>query len=202
MQSLRGKLAINIHLMGSVVIIWMSLMLTGPAQAADKTTRDALRICGGGNDYQVRQLDSDREDALCETYRGKAMLVVNTASRCAYTEQYDDLERLYADYRDKGLVVLGFPSNDFGNQEPGSEETIKSFCRLTYGVQFPMYAKTRVKGDQADPFYQALKRASGDSPSWNFHKYLIDREGRLTGSFGSHIKPNSRTLLNAIEEVL
>jgi glutathione peroxidase len=170
--------------------------------AGDKATQAAPRICGDGDDYLVRQLDSDQRDALCETYQGKAMLVVNTASRCAYTDQYDDLERLYADYREQGLVVLGFPSNDFGNQEPGSEKRIKSFCRLTYGVQFPMYAKTRVKGDQADPFYRALKKASGDSPTWNFHKYLIDREGRLAGSFGSHVKPNSRSLLKAIEEVL
>jgi glutathione peroxidase len=180
----------------------ISLILPGIAMAGDKAIEAAPRICGDGNDYRVRQLDSDQRDALCETYKGKAILVVNTASRCAYTDQYDDLERLYANYRKQGLVVLGFPSNDFGNQEPGSEKKIKSFCRLTYGVQFPMYAKTRVKGDQADPLYLALRKASGQSPAWNFHKYLIDREGRLAGSFGSHIKPNSTTLLQAIEEVL
>lgn len=182
---------------GLAAACWLSLPTT--AHSADGARP---LICGNGNEYLVRQLDSDRQDPLCETYRGKAMLVVNTASRCAYTDQYDDLERLYAGYRERGLVVLGFPSNDFGNQEPGSEEKIKSFCRLTYGVQFPMYAKTRVKGTQADPFYRALTEASGEAPAWNFHKYLIDRQGRLVGSYGSQVSPDSRTLTQAIEGVL
>ena len=201
MKSVMKMLGLYALSLGFYAVI-ISLILPGLALAADRSTQTASRICGNGSDYLVRQLNSDQRDALCETYRGKALLVVNTASRCAYTDQYDDLERLYAEYKEQGLVVLGFPSNDFGNQEPGSEEKIKSFCRLTYGVQFPMYAKTRVRGDQADPFYQALRRASGQSPSWNFHKYLIDREGQLAGSFGSHIKPNSSTMLKAIEEVL
>ncbi len=180
----------------------MALSLPLTALSGDGETQARPLICGGGNEYVLRQLDSDRQDALCETYRGRVMLVVNTASRCAYTDQYDDLERLYASYREQGLVVLGFPSNDFGNQEPGSEGKIKQFCRLTYGVQFPMYAKTRVKGDDTAPLYKALTEASGQAPAWNFHKYLIDREGRLAGSFGSQVSPHSRTLVEAIEEAL
>ncbi len=181
-------------------LIALSLPMT--VLSGNSETQVRPLICGGGSEFVVRQLDSDQQDALCETYRGRVMLVVNTASRCAYTDQYDDLERLYASYREQGLVVLGFPSNDFGNQEPGSEDKIKQFCRLTYGVQFPMYAKTRVKGDQTAPLYKALAKASGQAPAWNFHKYLIDREGRLVGSYGSHVSPHSRTLIEAIEEVL
>jgi glutathione peroxidase len=184
----------------AAALLWLSL--TAVAQSADNAPHAGPLICGNGNEFVARQLDSDRLDLLCQTYRGKVILVVNTASRCAYTDQYDDLERLYADYRERGLVVLGFPSNDFGNQEPGSEAKIKSFCRLTYGVQFPMYAKTRVKDEQAAPFYKALTRASGQALAWNFHKYLIDREGHLVGSYGSHISPRSRSLVEAIEGVL
>ncbi len=160
------------------------------------------QICGGDNAFVHRRLDSDQQENLCEVYAGKVVLVVNTASRCAFTGQYDGLEKLYAEYRSKGLEVVGFPSNDFGNQEPGDEQSIKNFCRLTYGVQFPMYAKIRVKGQDADPFYAALAIAAGQSPRWNFHKYLLDRQGRLVGSYGSFVKPQSDTLTKAIEKLL
>jgi glutathione peroxidase len=165
---------------------------------------DGKVICAdsGAAGYVHRQLASDDSDNFCETYRGKVVLVVNTASRCAFTDQYDGLEELYATYREQGLVVVGFPSNDFANQEPGSESSIKKFCRLTYGVQFPMYAKTHVRGEQADPLYKALAEAAGESPRWNFHKYLIDREGRLAGSFSSFTKPHSKKLRQAIEGLL
>ena len=99
-------------------------------------------------------------------------------------------------------MVVGFPSNDFGNQEPGKEQSIKTFCRLTYGVKFPMYAKTRVKGQGANPLYRTLADAAGQSPSWNFHKYLIGRDGRLAGSFGSSVEPRSDTIVDAIEQQL
>lgn len=160
------------------------------------------QICGGDNEFSHRRLGSDQQENLCEVYAGKVLLVVNTASRCAFTGQYDGLEKLYAEYQSQGLVVVGFPSNDFGNQEPGDEQTIKNFCRLTYGVQFPMYAKTRVKGDGADPFYVALASAAGHSPRWNFHKYLLDRQGRLVGSYSSFVKPQSKKLAKAIEKLL
>jgi glutathione peroxidase len=130
------------------------------------------------------------------------MLVVNTASRCAYTDQYDGLEKLYKNYQDKGLVVIGFPSNDFAGQEPGTEKAIKDFCRLTYGVQFPMYEKSRVVGKEAAPIYQALYRATESAPRWNFHKYLIDRNGIVIESYGSSIEPQSKQLVGAIERLL
>jgi len=160
------------------------------------------RICGGDNSFIHHRLDSKVQENLCEAYAGRVLLVVNTASRCAFTGQYDGLEKLYAQYRSKGLEVVGFPSNDFANQEPGDEQSIKKFCRLTYGVQFPMYEKTRVKGDDAAPLFQALASAAGQSPRWNFHKYLIDRQGRLAGSFNSFVKPQSTTLTKSIEKLL
>ncbi len=154
-------------------------------------------------DYEVRPLAGGQPAKLCDAYKGKVLLVVNTASKCGFTYQYEGLERLYREYKDRGLVVLGFPSNDFGNQEPGTEAQIQEFCRLTYGVEFPMFAKTRVVEGAADPLYRALaKAAGGDYPRWNFHKYLIDREGRLVSSFSSEVEPYDRRLLGALEKLL
>lgn len=153
-------------------------------------------------DYQLRLLDADREVHLCEEYRGKVLLVVNTASRCAFTGQYEGLERLYREKRDQGLVVLGFPSNDFGNQEPGGEKSIKQFCKLTYDVGFPMFEKIKVRGDQAHPFYKALIAAADSRPKWNFHKYLIGRDGRVIDDYSSFRSPDSGALRSAIERAL
>ena len=104
--------------------------------------------------------------------------------------------------RDKGFAVLGFPSNDFMGQEPGSEEQIQEFCRLTYGVKFPMFEKVHVKGSDTTPFYRALAKATGEAPKWNFHKYLIDREGRVVASFGSRTKPDDPALVGKLEALL
>ena len=153
-------------------------------------------------DFEVRKLASDEKVRLCDEYRGKVVLVVNTASKCAFTGQYEGLEKLYADYKDKGLVVLGFPSNDFGGQEPGSEEKIQEFCRLTYSVRFPMFEKMHAKKDVADPLYRKLGEMSGSYPRWNFHKYLIDKNGNLAGSYSSFTKPQSGKLVRAIEKLL
>lgn len=172
------------------------------ASSTGEINVNSRQICDQESRYTSRRLDSDRVDNLCEVFEGKVVLVVNTASRCGFTDQYAGLEKLYADYKERGLEVVGFPSNDFANQEPGSEKSIKNFCRLTYGVQFPMYAKTRVKGQDADPFYKALTRAAGHSPRWNFHKYLIDRQGRLVDSYSSFVNPQSKRLTQAIEELL
>lgn len=160
------------------------------------------QICDPQNQYLVRRLASNQEDNFCEVYHGQLLLVVNTASRCGYTDQYDELEKLYAEYKDRGLVVIGFPSNDFGNQEPENEEKIKNFCRLTYGVKFPMYAKTRVKGSHADPLYKKLSEVSGQTPQWNFHKYLINRNGALVGSYRSSVSPYNSTIIQDIEKYL
>ena len=138
---------------------------------------------------------------LCQ-YQGKVILVVNTASYCGFTSQYDGLEKLYARLKDKGLVVLGFPSNDFGDQEPGSSKEIADFCRLTYGVQFPMVAKSTVKGKEANPFYLQLAQITDSRPRWNFHKYLINRDATQVVAFGSMTRPDSKALLAKIDEFL
>lgn len=138
---------------------------------------------------------------LCQ-YAGKVVLVVNTASYCGFTSQYDGLEKLYARLKERGLVVLGFPSNDFGEQEPGNDKEIADFCRLTYGVEFPMVSKTVVKGADANPFYKQLAEISGSRPKWNFHKYLIDRSGKRVVAYTSLTGPGDRDLLAQIDEFL
>jgi glutathione peroxidase len=167
----------------------------GSAQAEPLATGSLL-------DFDARRLGGDDVVNLQATYGGKVVLVVNTASQCAFTGQYEGLEALYAKYRDRGLVVLGFPSNDFGGQEPGTEQQIKEFCRLTYSVKFPMFAKTKVRKGDADPFFQGLGEAAGRFPQWNFHKYLIDRDGRLADDFLSFTSPESDTVIEAIERLL
>ena len=141
------------------------------------------------------------EASLCQ-YNGKVLLVVNTASRCGYTPQYEGLERLYRRYKDRGLVVLGFPSNDFGAQEPGSAKEIAKFCEQNYGVSFPMFGKTSVAAGAANPFYERLAGASGSRPQWNFHKYLVDRRGEKVLAFGTKITPEDRKLVAEIERLL
>jgi glutathione peroxidase len=158
--------------------------------------------CPAALDFHQRPLMGDKPVHLCEEFRGQVVLVVNTASKCAYTPQYEGLEDMYARYRERGLVVAGFPSNDFGSQEPGSEKQVRDFCRLTYGVQFPMFAKTRVLGPDAEPFYKYLADVTGDTPRWNFHKYLLDREGRVVASFPSQVGPDDERLITAIETLL
>ena len=153
-------------------------------------------------DHEVRRLGSEESVNLRAAYAGKVVLIVNTASKCAFTDQYEGLEALYAQYREQGLVVLGFPSNDFGNQEPGTEQQIKDFCRLTYSVRFPMFAKTAVARGQAGPLFEGLAQAAGRYPEWNFHKYLIDREGRLVEDYLSWTAPQSEAVVEAIERLL
>ena len=118
------------------------------------------------------------------------------------TPQYDGLEKLYDRYRKQGLIVAGFPSNDFAGQEPGTEKQIQDFCRLTYAVQFPMFEKVRVKGESADPFYKHLASVTGQQPLWNFHKYVLNREGRVVASFPSQVTPNDKQLVGLIEDLL
>ena len=140
----------------------------------------------------------ERPQPLCE-FTGKVLLVVNTASECGYTPQYDGLEALYRRYGKRGLVVLGFPMNDFGGQEPGSNKEISTFCVNQYAIDFPMFAKTELK---KNPFYAQLIKATGEAPSWNFHKYLVDRKGARVQSFGSRVEPNDAKLVSAIERLL
>ncbi|QIK37840.1 glutathione peroxidase [Caldichromatium japonicum] len=153
-------------------------------------------------DLEIRRLASDERINLCEQYRGQVILVVNTASRCGFTPQYDALERLYRTYKDRGLVVLGFPSNNFANQEPGSEREIQDFCRLTYAVEFPMFEKVSVKPGKAAPLFERLAQAGAPYPQWNFFKYLIDRDGRLVAHYPSQTPPDSPQIIQAIEALL
>ena len=147
-----------------------------------------------------RSLDTirDQPQSLCE-YAGKVVLVVNTASECGYTPQYEGLEALYRRYRDRGLVVLGFPSNDFGGQEPGSNKEIASFCVNQYAIDFPMFAKTELG---KNPLYAELAKATGAKPRWNFHKYLVDRSGTRVMSFDTRVEPADPKLVSAIEKLL
>ena len=151
--------------------------------------------------HTVERLQDEKPQNLCQ-YAGKVLLVVNTASFCGYTGQYKGLEDLYARLQGKGLVVLGFPSNDF-EQETGSNTEIAQFCESTFGVRFPMFAKSHVKGVDALPLYRQLAAASGgQAPRWNFHKYLVSRSGQVVGSYGSSVAPGDAALVRAIEQQL
>lgn len=152
-------------------------------------------------DHSFPGLQDGQPVPLCQ-YAGKVILVVNTASYCGFTSQYDGLEKLYARLRDRGLVVLGFPSNDFGEQEPGSAKEIADFCRLTYGVDFPMFGKSVLRGEGANPFYRQLAEVTGSQPKWNFHKYLINRDATQVVAFGSMTGPEDKALLKKIDEFL
>lgn len=153
-------------------------------------------------DQNFRRLASDEVVNLNEAYGGKVVLVVNTASKCGNTPQYEGLEKLYEDYGDDGFVVLGFPSNDFMGQEPGTEEEIQEFCRLTYKVRFPMFEKVTVKEGKAHPFFDQLAAASGTYPTWNFHKFLVGRDGELIGQFSPRTQPDNKELVSEIEAAL
>ena len=140
----------------------------------------------------------DRQQSLCG-YAGKVLLVVNTASECGYTPQYEGLEALYRKYRARGLVVLGFPSNDFGGQEPGSNKQIADFCVNQYAIDFPMFAKTALK---ANPLFAELAKATGQAPRWNFHKYLVDRGGKPVAAFPSAVTPDDPKLTELVDKLL
>lgn len=183
-----------------LLLIGLLSLIAIKTQASE--TSVAPTLCTDNSRFMKRQLANEQVDDICRRYQGKVMLIVNTASQCAFTNQYEGLESLYRRYRDQGLVVLGFPSNDFGSQEPGSEREIQNFCQNTYAVQFPMYEKIRVRGDNADPLYQALAAAADSKPRWNFHKYLVDRNGRVVDAFSSMTSPLNGELVQQIETLL
>nr|WP_237219187.1 glutathione peroxidase [Rhodoferax aquaticus] len=164
-------------------------------------TAAANAACPAILQHQFPRLQDDAPQNLCQ-YAGKVVLVVNTASYCGFTHQYEGLEALYAKYNARGLVVLGFPSNDFGSQEPGNSKAIADFCFNTYGVKFPMLSKTVVSGKGRNGLYAALFQATGKAPQWNFHKYLIDRSGKVLASFPSEVEPQSPAILAAIDKAL
>ncbi|MGI4718799.1 MAG: glutathione peroxidase [Janthinobacterium lividum] len=151
--------------------------------------------------HNFKRLQDDAPQDLCQ-YAGKVVLVVNTASYCGFTKQYEGLEKLYAKYGGRGLVVLGFPSNDFGKQEPGNAKEIADFCFNTYGVKFPMFAKSAVTGPEANPLHASLTKATGQAPKWNFTKYLIGRDGKVLDYFPSKVTPEDPALVGKIEAAL
>jgi glutathione peroxidase len=155
--------------------------------------------------YTIPLKDIDGKDTSLKTYAGKALLVVNVASECGYTRQYSGLEALWRKYKDQGLVVLGFPSNDFGGQEPGSNEEIKKFCSSKFDVTFPLFDKVTVKGADQHPLYAALTGKDAPFPGqvkWNFGKFLIGRDGKIVARYDSKTEPDSAELTTAIEAAL
>lgn len=151
-------------------------------------------------DHTFPRLQDEKPQSLCQ-YAGQVLLVVNTASYCGFTPQYKDLEALYAKYRGRGFAVLGFPSNDF-LQEKGSNKEVADFCENTFGVQFPMFGISAVRGADANPLFRELATQSGRAPLWNFHKYLIGRDGKVIAQYSSLTTPNDAVLVRAIEEQL
>jgi glutathione peroxidase len=156
--------------------------------------------CSPVLNHTLNTLKGDRQN-LC-AYQGKVLLIVNTASYCGFTSQYKGLEALSRKYKEKGLVVLGFPSNDFGHQEPGSNQEVAEFCERTYQVKFPMFEKSSVVQANANPVYQTLAQMTGEQPKWNFHKYLLNRSGEKAISFKSAITPDDPAFVAQLEKLL
>ncbi len=170
------------------------------AQAPAAQAEPASAACPALLQHTVPRLQDEKPQALCQ-YAGKVLVVVNTASFCGFTPQYAGLEALHAKYKDKGLVVLGFPSNDF-SQEGGSNKEIAAFCENTFGVKFPMFTKTTVTGKNAHPLYKQLASQSGAVPRWNFFKYVVGRDGQVAANFGSTTGPMDARMTRQIEQLL
>ena len=200
-EGFSGRLRRNALRFG-VALPWLLVGLFG-AFAVDRAqaARPSAAPCPALLDRTMARLQDDAPQQLCQ-YAGRVALVVNTASYCGYTRQYEGLEALFRAYRSRGFVILGFPSNDFGQQEPGSASQIADLCFNTYGVAFPMFAKTVVSGPKADPFFAALAKSAGSAPKWNFHKYLIGRDGSVLAAYPSAIEPNDATLRRDLERAL
>jgi glutathione peroxidase len=177
----------------------MIIALNAASIPSAAASASAAGTCPSLLNQSFPKLQDDSAQSLCQ-YAGKVVLVVNTASYCGFTSQYDGLEKLYSQHKDQGLVVLGFPSNDF-SQEPGTNQEIAAFCGNTFAVKFPMFAKTTVKGPKANPLFAELSRLA-EPPGWNFHKYLIGRDGRLVGSYSSMVGPQSRSLRRDLDKAL
>lgn len=186
----------------ALVLLAVSAAAGAPVMAVTPATAAApAASCPAVLKQTFNRLQDEAPQDLCQ-YAGKVVLVVNTASYCGFTNQYQGLEQLYAKYGPKGLVVLGFPSNDFGKQEPGNSKEIADFCYNTYGVKFPMFAKSSVKGGEANPLFANLAKLTGQEPKWNFTKYLIDRNGKVIEYFPSKVTPQDKQLVSKIEQAL
>jgi glutathione peroxidase len=182
-------------------LMGLFLLLVGASVSAQTAATSPTPACSNLLHKTFNRLQDDAPQDLCQ-YAGRVLLIVNTASYCGFTSQYEGLEKLHADRKEKGLVVLGFPSNDFGQQEPGSSKQIAEFCANTYGVKFPMFEKSVVSGSGANQLYRDLAQATGKTPQWNFHKYLIGRDGKVVSSYASNVAPQDKKLLTDIDRAL
>ena len=151
--------------------------------------------------FMKRKLNSQETVNMCKEFQGKTLLIVNTASYCGFTPQFEGLEAMYDQYKSQDFVVLGFPSHEF-NQEAKDEGKTAELCELTYGVKFPMFEPTDVKGENADPMYRMLAEATGEAPSWNFNKYLVDKQGNILKHYPSKVTPSDDVLINDVEKAL
>ena len=196
----------------ALCVATLALALAAPVNAADPAPKTAAAPAATASApapadcpellrLNFNSLQTAQPQSLCQ-YKGKVLLVVNTASYCGYTGQYEGLEALYRRYKDRGLVVLGFPSNDYGAQEPGTNKEIAEFCRTTYGVEFPMFEKAAGVRVSANPLYVQLIRKTGQAPQWNFHKYLVSRSGMRIESFASKVEPGSPEFMATLEKML
>ncbi len=178
-------------------------ILMGVAMLFFSKKTDSKELAVNAYDFSFTKLHS-QEKLLLSNFKGKVVVIVNTASKCGFTPQYEGLEKMYEKYKDKGLVILGVPSNDFGKQEPGSADDIEKFCKLNYGVTFPMTEKEVVSGSDAAPFYVWAKKKLGSlsAPKWNFHKYVLDRNGNLVDFFISTTAPDNERFVKKIETLL
>ncbi|HJT89950.1 MAG TPA: glutathione peroxidase [Bryobacteraceae bacterium] len=177
-------------------------MLSHFLQTATVLLLPCAALFGASGVYDFTLNSIDGKPAPLAAYRGKVLMLVNVASYCGYTPQYQGLEKLYEKYKDRGLVVLGFPANNFGQQEPGTNSEIKDFCERTYHVKFPMYAKVSVDGADKTPLYQYLTSAMGGDIQWNFTKFLVSRDGKLLKRFEPAVTPESSEVVAAIEAAL
>ena len=180
--------------------LFAGLVLIGTAQAQTPTAAPTTQACPALLQQSFLRLQDEKPQALCQ-YSGKVLLVVNTASFCGFTSQYEGLEALHAKYKDRGLVVLGFPSNDF-SQESGSNKEIADFCENTFNVKFPMFVKSSVSGRTANPLFKQLSSTTGTTPRWNFYKYLVGRDGLKISAFNSSVEPQDPRFVKALETLL
>ena len=186
--------------LATVLPLLSCMASAAPQPAQPAAMAGSAAACPALLQHTVLRLQDEQPQSLCQ-YRGKVLLVVNTASFCGFTGQYKGLEALHQRYQAKGLVVLGFPSNDFA-QESGDNQQIAAFCSNTFGVKFPMFTKTAVTGGAASPLYRQLAQQTGKAPQWNFYKYLVGRDGQVLGSYSSMTGPDNAGLVRAVEQAL
>jgi glutathione peroxidase len=181
-------------------LLCLAVLLPGLSHATESPSKQPTPNCPSVLQHTLLRLQDEAPQALCQ-YAGQVVVVVNTASYCGFTSQYKGLEALYAKYKGQGLVLLGFPSNDF-SQEPDSNAKIADFCENTFGVKFPMFTKTTVRGAQASPLFKQLSEETGTAPRWNFYKYVISRDGQHIKSFNSTTGPQDKSFVAEVEKQL